>query len=169
MYPLCPNVRHLYMITALIAWPGENAPANTYQGGNRPGGVGGAVCGSALFEAGCLLGSGGGSGFPHNRFNEASDNADSGKGGAGGGVIDIFAREFIEIKATAALRANGSDGTVGAVKCHSGGGGGSGGSILLRSPRVALDGMNAWGDGMLARVERAASTPPWRRASRHRP
>ncbi|MEW5742686.1 MAG: hypothetical protein AB1938_27460 [Myxococcota bacterium] len=65
-------------------------------------------------------------------------------GGAGGGAVQIFASESIEVTSTGSIRANGGGGV------QYGGGGGSGGGILLEAPIITIasgQSLSAWGGG----------------------
>ena len=102
--------------------PRNNSDPNTYSKGNRPGGKGGSTFGADEIKV-MYMGSGGGAGSPY------SDGQQKGKGGNGGGLILIVAREFT---CEGKILANGGDGENALENTYgSGGGGGSGGSIKI--------------------------------------
>jgi hypothetical protein len=126
----------------VFASPPAASQGGSGGGGATPGGTGGAVNGSAANPAGTARvaiepldgGCYGGSVF------HSTDGAIVASGGAGGGAIQLSARELIEISGAGRIDASGAGG--GVALRMGGGGGGAGGVVLLEAPQVLLDGPN---------------------------
>jgi hypothetical protein len=109
------------------------------------GGGGGGYCGKGAPGSASGANGGGTYGTPEIVPLVGGSGAGSGydRSGAGGGALEIVARDSIEIASSAVVNAGGREG-------NRGSGGGSGGSILLEAPTVTIAGaliVNGGGGG----------------------
>jgi hypothetical protein len=131
---------------------GDNGDSGAGGGHGSDGGAGTSYDGSAVTAGGVAygdselsgwhMGSGGGGGSPDAEGDGACSSEYAGDGGAGGGLVAIFAGEAIEVSGGVwADGADGDDGDSGPCAGEvGGGGGGSGGTIYLAAPSIDITG-----------------------------
>ena len=116
---------------------GKGGPGDS--GGENPGGDGGALVGVPTIVRGGCPGAASGVAGPDGNVGQGSTPTTRAAGGAGGGAIQLSAKESISIGATARVLAGGAGGS-GAPRGSAvgGGGGGSGGFIGFDAPMLAF-------------------------------
>lgn len=108
--------------------------------------------GGVAYDRPLVGGSGGGEGA------SSAPLLDCGRGGAGGGAVQLYARRILRVTASGIVNVGGAGGLAGCSN-GAGGGGGAGGTVWLEGPRVEIGGVLAANGGGGGGASRGGGEP----------